>query len=69
MNLRRQEQYQSIIKVGLIAIESIISLRKTFIKLSANPKPADEIIEIKNLLDVYLSQDSIVNNFAQVFGY
>ena len=55
--------------INYMPIETVRSLRKSFIRLAANPKPAEQLINTKDLVDVYLTQDSIVANFQTVFGY
>ena len=44
-------------------------LRDSFLKLASNPKPLSQLLNNKDLVNVYLTQDSIVKNFNNVFGY
>ena len=44
-------------------METIRLLRMTFLKFAANPRPAEHLVNTKDLVDIYLTQDSIVANF------
>ena len=44
-------------------------LKLQFLKLSVNPKPLSKLQVVKDLVNVYLTQESIINNFEKVFGY
>lgn len=50
-------------------VQDMANLRDSFLKLSANPQPLSQLSKLKDLCDVYLTQDSIINNFYKVFGY
>ena len=45
------------------------TLRGSFLKLSKNPKPITQLLNTADLVNVYCTQDSIVENFQTVFGY
>ena len=46
------------------------ALRKSFVKLAFNPPAvARDAARQKDLCNIYLTQDSIIANFHQVFGY
>ena len=65
--MKRQEQYQALI--SQIGIKDLRTLSTNFIKLAYNPKPLNQLINNKDLVNVYLTQQSIVNQFTKVFGY
>lgn len=52
-----------------MSVTDISAARDTFNKLAANPRPIASLLAAKDLCDIYLTQDSIVNNFHTVFGY
>jgi len=45
------------------------NLRNNFLKLAHNPKPVQYLQHNKDMVNIYLTQASIVNNFSKVFGY
>ena len=45
------------------------TIKNSFIKLAVNPKPITQLLNNKDLVNVYLTQASILNNFSKVFGY
>ena len=45
------------------------SIRNSFLLLSYNPRPIRELFALGKLLGIYLTKDSIINNFHKVFGY
>ena len=45
------------------------ALRTSFVKLCQNPKTPDKLITAFDLCSIYLTQESIVNKFHEVFGY
>lgn len=44
-------------------------MRESFVQLCANPGNASQRVSVSDLCLLYLTQDSIVNNFKEVFGY
>ena len=66
-NNRRQEQYHN--SIANLGIKELISVRESFVKLSANPKSMVHLQKVRDLCNIYLTQGSIVNNFYKVFGY
>ena len=46
------------------------ALRKSFVKLAFNPpQVARDAVHQRDLCNIYMTQDSIIANFHQVFGY
>ena len=69
-NQKRVEMYHQVIHIFRYCdSEEIMSLRESFVSLSANPGQASQRVTVSDLCKLYLTQDSIVNNFKDVFGY
>lgn len=46
-----------------------MSLRDSFLKLAANPRPLGHLVQIRDLCDIYITQESLIEKFHKVFGY
>ena len=66
-NEKRVDQYIRVLT--FIKVEDMLKLRGSFLQLSDNAKPLSELVKISDLCDIYLTQDSLLNNFPKVFGY
>lgn len=66
-NQKRRDQYHNL--SSHVDIKELRPLKLQFLKLSVNPKPLSKLQDVKDLVNVYLTQESIINNFEKVFGY
>lgn len=65
--MKRQEQLQNLVQ--FVEVKDMRTLRNTFLQLAANPKPLSKLVHNKDMVNIYITQESIVNNFEKVFGY
>jgi len=67
MNIKRQEQYSNL--VTYVDLKEMRTLKITFLKFSANPQPLSKLTQVKDLVNIYMTQESITTNFEKVFTY
>ena len=70
MKYRRLEQYERVlVELAHVKADEQAAIENSFRKLCANPQPAAQMVTKADLCGLYLTQDSIVNRFHEVFGY